>query len=131
MQKGGEKYLATHLVTRDGNEEEVCLIGIFGAEATLSDVLEEIAFAGVLSGELPRRLVERVRIPIWVYINLELLLHFLIVQLEYARRVERVRNLFFFSSSLLFLLGSRRVVEFLDREVGNLEQKGNLENGEK
>lgn len=126
MQKGGEKYLATHLVTRDGNEEEVCLIGIFGAEATVSDILEEIAFTGILSGELPRRLVERVGIPIWVYINLELLLHFLIVQLEHARRVVRVRNLFF-----LFFLAYRRIVEVLDRELGNLEQKGNRENGEK
>ena len=113
-------------MTRDGNEEEVCLIGIFGAEATVSDILEEIAFTGILSGELPRRLVERVGIPIWVYINLELLLHFLIVQLEHARRVVRVRNLFF-----LFFLAYRRIVEVLDRELGNLEQKGNRENGEK
>ncbi|WVZ11618.1 hypothetical protein V8G54_016148 [Vigna mungo] len=127
------KYLAAHLVTRDGDEEEVRLIGVVGAEVTLSDVLKEIALAGVLPSELPRRLVERVGIPIRVYIHLELLLHLLVVELEHTRRVKRVRIQFFFfsSSTLLFFPGSRRVVEFRDGELGNLEQKGNEESGEK
>lgn len=126
-------------MTRDGDEEEVRLIGVFGAEVTLSDVLKEIALAGVLPSELPRRLVERVGIPVRVYIHLELLLHLLVVQLEDTRRVKRVRIQFFFffssssssSSTLLFLPGSRRVVQFRDGELGNLEQKGNEESGEK
>jgi len=129
------KYLATHLVTGDGDEEEVRLIGVLGAEATLSDVLEEIALTGVLPGELPRRLVERVGIPIRVYVHLELLLHLLVVKLEHTRRVVRVRILFFsfsFSSSpLLFFPGSRRVAELREGELGNLEQKGNREIVEK
>jgi len=111
----------------------VRLIGVFGAEATLSDVLEEIALTGVLPGELPRRLVERVGIPIRVYVHLELLLHLLVVQLEHPRRVVRVRILFFsFSSSLLlFSPGFRHVAELREGELGNLEQKGNGESVEK
>ena len=124
-------------MTRDGDEEEVRLVGVFGAEMTLSDVLEEIALTGVLPSELPRRLVERVGIPIRVYVHLELFLHLLVVQLEHTRRVKRVRIQFFFSffssssSTLLIFPGSRRVVELGDGELGNLEQKGNGESGEK
>lgn len=124
------KYLATHLVTRDWNEEELCFIGIFGSEATLSDILEEIALTRILSGELPRRLVERFGITIRVYINLELLLHFLKVQLEHARRVVRVRKLFF--STLFLFLAPRHIVQLRHRKLGNLNQKkGNQETGEK
>lgn len=80
-----EAYLATHLMAGDGNEEEVSLIGIKGAEATLPDILEEIALAGILSGELPRRLVKRFGIPIWVYVNLEILHHLRVIKLENTR----------------------------------------------
>lgn len=102
-------------MTGDGDEEEVRLIGVLRAEATLSDVLEEIALTGVLSGELPRRLVEGFGIPIGVYINLEILLHLVIVELEDARRVVGVGKDFRHMSLL------RR-----DGEVGNLGWRGGV-----
>lgn len=67
--------LAAHLVGRDGNEEEMRLVGVIGAEAALADVLEEVALAGVLARELPRRLVERLGVAIRVDVHLEAPLH--------------------------------------------------------
>jgi hypothetical protein len=62
-------------VGRYGNEEEVRLVGVVGAESALADVLEEVALAGVLASELPRRLVERIRVAVRVDEHLEAPLH--------------------------------------------------------
>lgn len=95
----------------DRNEEEVGLIGILGAELALSNVLEEISLAGVLPGELPRRLVESVRISVGIYIHLEFPFHLGVVQPEHLRRVERVGN-------LVILLYLSRMLHFnLRREL--------------
>ena len=79
-------------MARDRNEEQVSLIRIFRTESTISDILEEIALTCVLSSELPRRLVKRVRISVCIYIHLEILLHFLVVQPEYLRRMIHIRQ---------------------------------------
>jgi hypothetical protein len=62
-------------VGRDGNEEEVRLLGVVGAEPALADVLEEVALAGVLARELPRRLVEGLGVAVRVDVHLEAPLH--------------------------------------------------------
>ncbi len=67
--------LAAHLVGGDGDEEEVRLVGVAGAEAALADVLEEVALAGVLPRELPRRLVERLGVAVRVHVHLDAPLH--------------------------------------------------------
>ena len=91
--KSGDPYLTPHLVAGDRDEEEMSPVGIVGAEATLANVLEEVALAGVLPGELPGRLVERVGIAVGVYVHLESPLHLSIVQAENARRMVNIREL--------------------------------------
>lgn len=62
---------------------------IIGEESTLSDVLEEVAFAGVFAGEFPRRVEIGFRISVGIHEDLELLLHLLVVEAEsLLRRVE-------------------------------------------
>lgn len=87
----------------DRDEEEVSLIGIVGAEATLANVLEEVALAGVLPGELSRSLVVRVGIAVGVYVNLESLLHLRVVQTENLRQMENIRELLLFHDLSLHL----------------------------
>lgn len=113
-------YLATHLVAWDGNEKEVSLIGIEGAESTLPNVLEEIALTGVLSGELPRRLVKRFGIPIWVYVNLEPLLHLSVIQLEHARGMIHVTKLFII---ITFFLSASRIDKLCNWDLWKTKSK--------
>lgn len=56
---------------RDGDEEEVGAVRVFGAEAALADVLEEVSLAGVLARELPRRLIEGLGVAVRVDVDLE------------------------------------------------------------
>lgn len=74
-------------MTRDRDEEQMGFIRIVSAEATLSNVLEEIPLAGVLPSELPGRLIERLGVAIRVYVNLEIPLHLGVVQPKNLRRV--------------------------------------------
>lgn len=60
---------------RDGDEEEVGAVRVFGAEAALADVLEEVSLAGVLARELPRRLIEGLGVAVRVDVDLEAPLH--------------------------------------------------------
>lgn len=69
-------------MARNRNEEQVRSVRIVRPEPPLPDVLEEIPLARVLAGELPRRLVERVGIPVRVYEHPEVPLHGRIVQPE-------------------------------------------------
>jgi hypothetical protein len=110
------KYLASHLVAGDGNEEEVSLIGILGAEARLANVLEEIAFACVLSRELPWCLVKGVGISVWVYIDLEIGLHFSVIQREKLGRMVNTRELVLVLV-LIFVFRKRKVVSCGERGV--------------
>ena len=84
--------LAAHLVRRDGHEEEVRLVGVVGAEPTLADVLEEVALAGVLARELPRRLVERLGVAVRVDVHLEAPLHLRVPRRERLGRVVHRRG---------------------------------------
>ena len=74
-------------MARNRNEEQVRLVRIISAKATLSNVLEEIPFARVLPRDLPRCLVIRIRISVGVYVDLEILLHFEVTESENLRRV--------------------------------------------
>lgn len=71
----------------DGDEEEIGLLRILSPKRALADVLEEVALAGVLSGELPGGLVERLGVTVRVDVDLEIPHHALVVQLECLRRV--------------------------------------------
>lgn len=62
-------------MARYGYEEQVCLIRILRTEPAFPDVLKEVALAGVLAGQFPRRLEVRIRIPIWVNEHLKFSLH--------------------------------------------------------
>ena len=77
----------------NGDEEEVSLIGIQGPESALPNVLEEIALAGILPGELPRGLVESVGISIWIYVDLEIGLHVGEIQPENLGRMVNIGEL--------------------------------------
>lgn len=77
----------------NGDEEEVSLIGIQGPESALANVLEEIALAGILPGELPRGLVESVGISIWIYVDLEIGLHIGEIQPENLGRMVNIGEL--------------------------------------
>lgn len=77
----------------NGDEEEVSLIGIQGPESALANVLEEIALAGILPGELPRGLVESVGISIRVYVDLEIGLHVGEIQPENLGRMVNIGEL--------------------------------------
>ena len=77
----------------NGDEEEVSLIGIQGPEPALANVLEEIALAGILPGELPRGLVESVGISIWIYVDLEIGLHVGEIQPENLGRMVNIGEL--------------------------------------
>lgn len=132
--------LAPHLVAGDRDEEEVSPIGIVGTEATLANILEEVALAGVLPGELPRRLVERVGIAVGVYVHLESPLHLGIVQPENARRMVNIRELLVHTAAHCLLTrfiivnkrfsnrdlrgggGRERGVEGVEGEVGEGEE---------
>ena len=83
-------YLASHLVARDWNEEEMSLIGIMGTENTITNVLKEIAFTGVLARKLSWCLVKSVGITIWVYIHLESPLHLRIIQPKYLQQMVNI-----------------------------------------
>ena len=72
-------YSASHFVARNRKEKEVSSTRIVGDESALSDVLEEVSFAGVFSGEFPRRVKIRFRISVGIHEHLELLLHLLVV----------------------------------------------------
>lgn len=82
-------------MARDWDEEEVSLIGIVGAEDTIANVLEEIAFAGVFSGELSRGLVKGVGIAVWVYIDLKFLFHLRVIQSKYVGRMVNIGEIIF------------------------------------
>ena len=107
--------LAAHLVGRDGDEEEVGPVGVFGAKAALPDVLEEVSLAGVLAGELPRRLVEGLGVAVRVDVHLEAPLHIRVPRRERfggvvhgrARRRQRGRG-----------GGGREAAGFIDGEGG-------------
>lgn len=71
----------------------MCLIRIFSAEATLSNILEKVTLTCILASELPGSLVKSIRIAIWVYINLEFALHIRIIQAKNLWRVVDIRNL--------------------------------------
>lgn len=73
--KREEGDLGAHLVGRDGDEEEVGLVGVVSTEAALADVLEEVTLAGVLARGLPRRLVECLGVAVRVDVHLEAPLH--------------------------------------------------------
>ena len=90
---GWESYLASHLMAWDRNEKEVCLIRIFSAEATLSNILKEVTLTCILASELPGSLVKSIGIAIWVYINLEFPLHLRVIQPKNLRRVIHIRDL--------------------------------------
>ena len=77
----------------NGDEEEVSLIGIQSPESALPNVLEEIALAGILPGELPRGLVESVGISIWIYVDLEIGLHVGEIQPENLGRMVNIGEL--------------------------------------
>lgn len=77
-------YLAAHFVAGNGDEEQVGSIGIISQEATLSNILKEIAFTGVFSGQLSWSLIKSIGVTIWVYIDLEICLHFQVIQMEDA-----------------------------------------------
>lgn len=98
-------YLASHLVARDWNEEEMSLIGVMGTENTITNVLKEIAFTGVLARKLSWGLVKSVGITIWVYIHLESPLHLRIIQPKYLRQMVNIpgNNIIIFLSLFLFL----------------------------
>lgn len=82
-------YSASHFVARNRKEEKVSSTRIIGEESALSDVLEEVAFAGVFAGEFPRRVEIGFRISVGIHEDLELLLHLLVVEAEsLLRRVE-------------------------------------------
>lgn len=68
------------------------LIRIFGAEVTLSNILEEVTLTCILASELPGSLVKSIWIAIWVYINLEFALHLRIIQPKNLSRVVDIRN---------------------------------------
>ncbi|WVY95428.1 hypothetical protein V8G54_034516 [Vigna mungo] len=70
---------ASHFVARNREEEEVSSARIVGDKSALSDVLEEVSFAGVFAGEFPWRVKIRFRISIGIHEHLELLLHLLVV----------------------------------------------------
>lgn len=91
--KLGHAYLASHFVARNRNEEEVSLKRIGSEETAFFDVLEEITFAGIFPGELPRRVEIGLRITVRVHEHLQLLLHLLVVQFECLRRVEHSRRM--------------------------------------
>ena len=84
-------YLAAHFVAGNGDEEQLGSIGIMSQEATLSNILKEIAFAGVFSGQFSWGLIKCIGITIWVYIDLEICHHFQVIQVEDAGRVENIR----------------------------------------
>lgn len=128
MQKSGDPYLAPHLVAGDRDEEEVSPVGIVGAEATLANVLEEVALAGVLPSELPRRLVERVGIAVGVYVHLESPLHLGIVQAENARRMVNIRELLLVHAVAHRLL-TRFVIVNKQFSNGDLRGGGGRERG--
>lgn len=71
----------------DGDEEQMSLLRILGPERALADVLEEVSLAGVLSGELPRGLEERLGVAVGVDVDLEIPNHAVVVQVECLRRV--------------------------------------------
>ena len=77
---------------RNGNEEEVGPIRVVGAERALTNVLEEVALAGVLAGELPGGLVEGFGIAVGVDVHLEIPHHPLVVRLKDLRRVVNRRG---------------------------------------
>ncbi len=77
---------------RNGDEEEVRLLEVVGAEAALANVLEEVALAGVLAGQLPRRLVERAGVAVGVDEHPEAPLHLRVPRREHRRRVVHLRR---------------------------------------
>lgn len=82
-----DSYLASHFMARNGDKEEMSKFRIVGPKRTLSDILKEITFAGVLPREFPRRLVKRVRIAVRVHKNPKIPLHRRVVQLENLREM--------------------------------------------
>lgn len=72
---------------RDGDEEEVGPVGVFGAKAALPNVLEEVSLAGVLARELPGRLVEGLGVAVRVDVDLEAPLHLRVPGRERLGRV--------------------------------------------
>ena len=79
-------------MARNRDEEEVSLVRIGGEEPALPNVLEEVTFARVFPGELPRRVEIRLRITVRVHKHLQLPLHLLVVHLKRLRRVEHSRR---------------------------------------
>lgn len=68
-----------------GDQEEMSLVIIFGAEPTLFEILKEHVNLRILSCELPCPQVALVEVTILIYVYLEVPLHFLIVQPEIPR----------------------------------------------
>lgn len=85
-------YLPSHLMARDRYEEQISLIWILRTKPTLPDILKEISLTRILSCQLPRRLVKRIRIPIRIYVNLELPLHLGVIQPKNLRRMIYIRQ---------------------------------------
>lgn len=83
------------------DEEEIGFLWIQRAEVRLSDVFEEVAFAGVFAGDFPRRLEERVGISVGVDVDFELPLHLRVIEPEGVWRVVDV--------GVIFVLGLRNV----------------------
>lgn len=77
---------------RYGDEEEVRLVGVIGAEPALSDVLEEVALAGVLPRELARRLIECLGVAVRVDVHLEAPFHLRVPRRERLRGVVHRRG---------------------------------------
>lgn len=80
-------YLSSHLMARDRDEEQIRLIWIMRHESTIPEILEKVSFARVFSGQLPRRLIIGLRIPIGVHVHLKSLHHLLIAQPKHLRQM--------------------------------------------
>lgn len=74
-------------MARNGDEEQIRPIGVVGPKRALPHILEKVALARVLARQLPRRLVERLGIPIWVHENPKPPLHLLVAPPETRRIV--------------------------------------------
>lgn len=74
-------------MARDRDEEKVRAVRIKSSKLALSDVLKEEPLACILPCQLPRRLEEGVRISVWIYENLEILLHLCVIPREHLGKV--------------------------------------------
>lgn len=85
-------YLSTHLMAGNWDEKQVCLIWIICSKVAFPYILKKVPLTSILPRKLPRRLVKRVWIAVRIYVNLEIPLHRLKVQLEHLRQVVDVRE---------------------------------------